>query len=107
MKRILRYALLGFIVGILLILAIAVCAYIVDASESHATWLPLVLDTGGELHEDPCPPAWQVGGGCLPPAVTPYPPTPTMAPTVCPGYFETGVCDPTPTPFVITIEPGG
>ena len=114
MKRILRYALLGFIVGILLIIALAICAYIVDASESHATWLPLVLDTGGELHEDPCPPAWQVGGGCLPPAVTPpptpggtgaYPPTPTMAPTVCPGYFETGVCDPTPTPFVVTVEP--
>ena len=96
MKRILRYALLGFIVGILLIIAIAVCAYFVDASESHATWLPLVLDTGGELYEDPCPPAWQIGGGCLPPAVTPYPPTPTWAPTITPE-------GPTPTPFVICL----
>ena len=94
------------IVGSLLILALAVLVYFVDASESHEVFLPLVLDTGGELHEDPCPPPWQVGGGCLPPAVTPeYPPTPTMAPTVCPGYFETGVCDPSPTPFWVTVEP--
>ena len=85
----LRHKLLLYILaGALLILALAVLVYFVDASESHATYLPLVLDTGGELHEDPCPP-------------------PTMAPTACPGYFETGVCDPTPTPFVITIEPGG
>ena len=89
--------LIAIAVGLLLILALVVCASIVDASESHATWLPLVLDTGGELYEDPCPPAWQVGGGCLPPAVTPeYPPTPTWAPTITPE-------GPTATPFVICL----
>src|SRR3990167_6578092 len=104
----LRHKLLLYVLaGALLILALAVLVYFVDASESHEVFLPLVLDTGGELPEDPCPAPWQVGEGCLPPAVTPYPPTPTMAPTACPGYFENGVCDPTPTPFVITIEPGG
>ena len=119
----LRHKLLLYILaGALLIVALAVLVYIVDASESHAipesasgiyTSLPLVLDTGGQIYEDPCPPPWQatvppdsggIGGGCLPPAVTP-PPTPTWAPTVCPGYFETGVCDPTPTPFWVTVEP--
>ena len=102
----LRHKLLLYILaGALLIVALAVIVYFVDASESHEVFLPLVLDTGGELHEDPCPPAWQVGGGCLPPAVTPpptpggtyaYPPTPTWAPTITPE-------GPTPTPFVICL----
>ena len=106
MKPLGHKLLLYILAGALLIVALAVVVYFVDASESHATWLPLVLDTGGELHEDPCPPAWQVGGGCLPPAVTPeYPPTPTMAPTSCAPWNTGDPCQPTPTPFVVTVEP--
>src|SRR3990167_9379976 len=94
----LRHKLLLYILaGALLIVALAVIVYFVDASESHEVFLPLVLDTGGQLHEDPCPPPWQVGGGCLPPAVTPeYPPTPTWAPTITPE-------GPTATPYEICL----
>ena len=29
--------------------------------------------------------------------------TPTLAPTMCPGWYEDGVCSPTPTPYTICI----
>ncbi len=32
--------------------------------------------------------------------------TPTPAPTMCPGFWDNGVCDPTPTPYVICFGPG-
>src|SRR3990172_9616932 len=31
--------------------------------------------------------------------------TPTPAPTMCPGWWERGMCDPTATPFIIGIGP--
>jgi len=31
--------------------------------------------------------------------------TPTPAPTVCPGWWEREICDPTPTPILIIIGP--
>jgi len=50
------------------------------------------------LYSDPCPPT------ICPPLPSP-PPPPTPAPTMCPGWEANGVCDPTPTPITITIEP--
>jgi len=29
--------------------------------------------------------------------------TPTLAPTMCPGWYEYEVCSPTPTPYTICI----
>lgn len=77
-------ALKGTLLAGLVIAALLLAVLVVGAAEYNILFLPFI---SGNISS-------QRG------------PLPTPAPTACPGWFENGVCDPTPTPHLICIPDG-
>lgn len=87
-------------------------ASVTGSFEEAVSWIPVPDQQIYRQFRTLIPVAFNRWGVCIrgcvgPPPIppTPFRPLPTPAPTECPGW-EDGICDPTPTPYMICFPDG-
>ena len=83
---------------------VAACQDAAPGSASITSYIPIVRGWSAQTYALTPTPGQFIGTWTMSPP-DPRKDTPTPAPTMCPGWWERGMCDPTATPFIIGIGP--